>query len=113
MRNRWMVLVISAALATAAAPLAAQGRGPKRYVVTTDRAIVVTREVLVAKGYEVVRIENRGADRIVWYRRGSMGRGRGKGPLVKLVIRRVENRIVFVDVPEVMLMEIDVKLRIP
>jgi hypothetical protein len=96
----------------AAAPLAAQGRGPKHYAVTADRAIVVTREVLVAKGYEVVRIEDRGPDRIVWYRQGNMGRGRGKGRLERLVVRRVENRIVFVDTPDVFLVDIDIRLKL-
>ena len=92
--------------------LAAQGHGPKRYAVTTDRAIVVTRDVLVRQGYEVIRIEDRGADRIIWYRRGNMGRGRGKGPPMKFIVRRVENRIVFVDAPSAILVDIDIRLRL-
>src|SRR2546428_803027 len=40
------------------------------YVVPTDRVIVVTREVLVQRGYVVYRVENRGSNRIVWARRG-------------------------------------------
>jgi hypothetical protein len=63
-------------------------------------------------GYEVVRIEVRGGDRVVYYRRGNMGRGRGKGPMQTLIIRRVDNRIVFVDVPNVVLVDIDVRLRL-
>src|SRR5437773_2285790 len=39
------------------------------YVVPTDRVIVVTREVLVQRGYVVYRVENRGSNRIVWARR--------------------------------------------
>lgn len=99
-----------------AMPLAAQGRGgsgpKKEFAVAPDRAISVTREVLVRQGYEVVRIEVRGNDRIVYYRRGNMGRGKGKGPIVKMVIRRVENRVLFVDVPDVILVDINVKLRL-
>jgi len=40
------------------------------YVVPADRVIVVTREVLVQRGYVVYRVENRGPNRIVWARRG-------------------------------------------
>lgn len=113
MRPKGVLLLALGLLVGGTTALAAQGRGPKKYPVTTDRAIVVTREVLVRQGYEVVRIDTQGADQIVWYRRGSMGRGKGKGPLVKMVIRRAENRIVFVDVPDAILVDIDVRLRIP
>lgn len=108
---KWLWLV-AGLLLLGALPAAAQGQGPKKYAVTTDRAFVVTKEVLVRQGFEVVRIENRGGDRIVWYRRGNMGQGKGKGPLQKLIIRRVENRIVFVDVPDLLLVDIDVRLRL-
>ncbi len=97
----------------AAAPLAAQGRGPKKeFAVAPDRAISVTREVLVRQGFEVVRIEIVGNDRVIYYRRGNMGRGRGKGPLVKMIIRRVQNRIVFVDTPDGILVDINVRLKL-
>ncbi len=61
-------------LAVLAVPATAQGKGPKKYAVTNDRALVVTKEVLVKQGYDVVRVENSGHDIIVWYRRGNMGR---------------------------------------
>ena len=100
-------------LASLVAPLAAQGRGPKKeFVVAPDRAISVTRDVLVRQGYEVVRIDVVGNDRIVYYRRGNMGRGKGKGPIVKMIIRRVENRVLFVDVPDGILVDINLKLRL-
>src|SRR3989454_8118114 len=67
-------------LVISAASVAAQGKGPKKYAVTTDRALVVTKDVLVAQGYEVVRVENSGRDYVVWYRRGNRGGGEGKGP---------------------------------
>ena len=96
-----------------ALPLGAQRRGPKKeFVVAPDRAISVTREVLVRQGFEVVRIEVVGNDQIVWYRRGNMGRGRGKGPLVKMIVRRVQNRIVFVDTPDGILVDINLRLRL-
>ena len=91
---------------------AAQGQGAKRYAVTSDKAFDVTKDVLGKHGYEVVRIVARNGDRVVYYRRGNMGRGQGKGPLRTLVIRRVENRIVFVDVPDVVLIDIDIRLRL-
>ncbi|HEU5259944.1 MAG TPA: hypothetical protein VFU41_00825 [Gemmatimonadales bacterium] len=104
--------LVSALLWAGPLPLAAQGKGPKRYAVTTDHAFVVTKDVLVRQGYEVIRIETAGPDRVVYYRRGNMGKGKGKGPPMKLIIRRVENRVVFVDVPDLVLVDIDVRLRL-
>jgi hypothetical protein len=40
------------------------------YVVPVDRVVVVTREVLVQRGYTVVRVEDDGPNRVVWARRG-------------------------------------------
>ena len=96
------------------ARLSAQGHGPRHYAVTTDRAYVVTHDVLGRHGFEVVRIENDGDDRVIWYRAGNHGRGRGKGPLQKMIIRRVpaERRIVFVDAPSDVLVDIDVRLNL-
>jgi hypothetical protein len=95
-----------------AQPLAAQGKGPKKYAVTTDRALVVSKEVLVKQGYEVVRVENSGRDYVVWYRRGNRGRGKGKGPPVKMVIHRTEDRVVFLSTPSAVLVDIDVRLKL-
>ncbi len=50
---RTYALVI-AALVVCATPLGAQGKGPKKYAVSNDRALIVTKEVLVKQGYEVV-----------------------------------------------------------
>jgi len=96
----------------AATPLAAQGKGPKKYAVSNDRALVVTKEVLVKQGYEVVRVENSGRDYIVWYRRGNRGRGKGKGPPVRMVIHRTEDRVVFLSAPSAVLVDIDVRLKL-
>ena len=112
--KRMVPIVLALAFAASAAlPLQAQGRGHKKeFVVAPDRAISVTREVLVRQGYEVVRIETVGNDRVVYYRRGNMGRGKGKGPVVKMIVRRVENRVVFVDTPDGILVDINVRLRL-
>ena len=85
---------------------------PGEYVVATDRAIVVTRDVLVRHGYQVVRVEDDGDTRVVWYRAGNNGRGKGKGPLEKMVIRQEHDRVVFVDTPPAFLVDIDVRLRL-
>jgi len=107
------VLIVLAVVASAVLPLAAQGRGPKKeFAVPPDRAISVTREVLVHQGFEVVRVEHIGYDRVITYRRGNMGRGKGKGPPMKMIIRRVEDRVVFVNTPQGILLDINVKLQL-
>src|SRR2546422_2842557 len=40
------------------------------YVAPPERVVVVTREVLVSRGYVVYRVERAGPNRIVWARRG-------------------------------------------
>jgi hypothetical protein len=100
-------------LALSAAPAHAQGKGKdKHYTVSTDRAVTVTRNVLVRQGYDVVRIERVGATQVVYYRAGNRGRGRGKGPVEKMIIRTVERRIVFEDTPPAIMVDIDVNLKL-
>lgn len=110
MKRLLAAVIVCSALA--AAPLAAQGRGPRHYAVTTDRAMTVTRQVLVEQGFVVVRVETHDNDQVIYYRRGNMGRGRGQGRLERMVVRRVENRIVFVDTPDVFLVQLDLRLRL-
>src|SRR5439155_7530388 len=96
MRTRLLCVKLGLLLGTAA-PAAAQGRGrgrgPKKYVVTNDRALVVTREVLVRHGYEVVRGEDGGPDVVVCDRRGTGGRGGGRGRRGKLELDRERARL--------------------
>ena len=101
------------ALAVSVAPAHAQGKGKdKHYAVSKDRAVTVTRNVLVRQGYDVVRIERVGTTQVVYYRAGNRGRGRGKGPVQKMVIRTVERRIVFEDTPPAIMVDIDVNLKL-
>src|SRR6266516_707588 len=111
--NALRIVVAIGLLMITATSLSAQGKGkgPKHYAVTTDRALVVTKDVLVKQGYEVVRVENSGRDYVVWYRRGNRGRGKGKGPPMKMVIHRTEDRVVFLSAPSAILVDIDVQLK--
>jgi hypothetical protein len=83
----------------------------KKHVVTADQAIVATRDVLVSHGYEIVRVETVRETRVVYYRRGNMGRGRGKGPVERIVIRPEPDRVIFVSPPPRGLM-IDINVRL-
>ena len=97
----------------------AQGKGhsktppghAKKKLVTADQAILVTRQVLVSNGYEVVRVELVQGTRVIYYRRGNMGRGKGKGPIEKIVIRPEPDRVVFVSQPPRGLM-VDINVRL-
>jgi hypothetical protein len=105
--------LILGALALSAAPAHAQGKGKdKHYTVTTDRAVNVTRTVLVRQGFDVVRIERVGVTQVVYYRVGNHGRGKGKGRLERMVIRTVDRRVVFEDVPPAIMVDIDVNLKL-
>ena len=103
------------ALALSVAPAHAQGKGKgkdKHYAVSNDRAVTVTRNVLVRQGYDVVRVERVGTTQVVYYRAGNRGRGKGKGPVQKMVIRTVERRIVFENTPPAIMVDIDVNLKL-
>ena len=105
--------LVFCALALSAAPAQAQGKGKdKHYAVTSDRAVNVTRTVLVRQGFDVVRIERVGATQVVYYRAGNHGRGKGKGRLERMVIRTVDRRVVFEDVPPAIMVDIDVNLKL-
>ena len=84
---------------------------PKRIkVLTSDEAVDVSRSVLLEHGYELVRVERRGETRIVYYRRGSKGRGHGKGPVMYMVVRPARDRILIERAPGPVLMQINIRL---
>src|SRR3954465_15294128 len=92
----WSGFALVGLLNWGATPAVAQGKSKnKHYAVTSDRAVSVTRTVLVERGYRVLRIERVGATQVVYYRRGNMGRGHGQGPLRRMVIRSLRDRVVF------------------
>lgn len=108
----WSALAVFA-LCASTVPAQAQGKAKyKHYVVSSDKAVSVTRTVLVRQGYTVVRVERLGPTHVVYYRRGNMGRGKGKGPLQRLVIRKVRDRVMFEETEPSVLVDIDVRLRL-
>jgi hypothetical protein len=114
---RYLLLFALAAivLAVSAAPAEAQVKGKdrnKHYVVSSEKAVSVTRAVLVRQGYTIVRVERVGPTHVVYYRRGNMGRGKGKGPVQRMVIRTVRDRVMFEEAEPSVLVDIDVKLKL-
>jgi hypothetical protein len=112
-------LALAAVVVLGAAPAWAQkqkepaGKKDKEpATVTLDVALSATKQVLVKQGFEVVSVETLSDRQIVTYRAGNQGRGKGKGPPVRMVIRRVENRIVLDDAPDELKLEIGVTLGI-
>jgi lipopolysaccharide export system protein LptA len=109
----WSGLTIAAVLVLAAAPAHAQGKSKdKHYRVSSDKALSVTRTVLVEQGYRVVRVERVGATQVIYFRRGNNGRGKGKGPIQRMVIRTVRDRVFFEEAEPSVLVNIDVKLKL-
>ena len=71
--------------------------------VTTSQAVVVTRDVLVANGYQIVNVVPTGATQVIYYRRGNRGNGRGLGPVEKIVVVPSGEIVRFQAVPEPLL----------
>src|SRR4029078_7423690 len=81
----------------AVSPVVAQGRGhatarglppgQAKKQVTPAQAVVVSRDVLVLHGFEGVRVETIRTGQVIYYRRGNNGRGRGLGPVEKMIVR--------------------------
>jgi hypothetical protein len=113
-RRLQAALIALLALGTiAAAPAHAQDKGKaKHYAVSADRAMSVTRTVLERQGFEVVRVVRSEDAQVIYYRAGNHGRGRGKGPVERMVIRTVERRIVFEETPPAILVDIDLNLKL-
>jgi hypothetical protein len=76
-------------------------RGPKK--VSASQALIVTREVLLTNGYQVVNVVPTGATQVIYYRRGNRGNGRGLGPVQKMVIVPAGDIVRFQSVPDPLL----------
>jgi hypothetical protein len=86
------------------------GNKTKVKVIATSDAVIVAREILVKHGYDVVRVDIVDDTRVIYYRVGNRGRGRGNGRLQKIIVRREPERVVFVDAPRAVLVDINVRL---
>src|SRR5688500_11175568 len=86
-------------------PSPASGNKTQVKVISTGDAVIVAREMLVKYGYEVVRVDSVEDRRVIYYRAGNRGRGRGKGRLMKIIVRREPDRVVFVAAPRVVLVD--------
>jgi len=109
--KRWMFLALMGlGLSLAANPLAAQGEGKKAFSVSVDAALDATRATLVQEGYDVVKLEPKDEVLVVHYRRGNMGKGKGKGPMQTMVLRRVRETVVFEEADPALLVKIQLTL---
>jgi hypothetical protein len=107
------VLALSAVLTGLSfSTVAAQEKTKKSFSVTADLALQTTKTVLVAEGYDVVKLESQEELLIVYYRRGNMGKGKGKGPMEKMVIRRNHDVVVIEEVEPMLLLKIEVALKL-
>ena len=108
------------AMSAMVSPALAQGRGhdasrglppgQAKKQVTPAQAVVVTRDVLVMHGFEVVRVETIKTGQVIYYRRGNNGRGRGLGPVEKMIVRPSGSTVVFDAAPPKVLLDIRVRL---
>lgn len=101
-----LCVVLAAITAT---PAAAQ-KAKKAFSVSADLALEATKTALVDDGYDVVRLEPQDDLIIVHYRRGNMGKGKGKGPMERMVIRRQRNTVVIEEAEPTILLKIQVAL---
>jgi hypothetical protein len=107
-------------LSATVSPAFAQGRGhaasrglppgQAKKQVTPAQAVVVSRDVLVKYGFEVVRVETIKSGQVIYYRRGNSGRGRGLGPVEKMIVRPSGSTVVFEAAPKNVLLDIRVRL---
>ncbi len=119
-RALFRTLFIGIALVTVVlTPAHAQDRGrgqnrakKEKDTVSIEIALTATREVLTERGFDVVRIEQEDDFQIVYYRRGNRGRGRGGGPVERLIIRWTPERVEVRDAPDEIRIGIEVKLGI-
>jgi len=84
--------------------------GQAKKQVTPAQAVVVSRDVLVMHGFEVVRVETIRTGQVIYYRRGNNGRGRGLGPVEKMIVRPSGSTVIVESAPKSVLLDIRVRL---
>ena len=115
-----LTLTVLLAVSASASPALAQGRGhggsnklppgQAKKMVTPSQAVVVSRDVLVMHGFEVVRVETIKTGQVIYYRRGNNGRGRGLGPVEKMIVRPSGSTVIVESGPKNVLLDIRVRL---
>ncbi|MEO5567036.1 MAG: hypothetical protein ABIR92_01000 [Gemmatimonadaceae bacterium] len=71
--------------------------------VTSSQAVIVTREVLLSNGYQIVNVIPSGTTQVIYYRRGNRGNGRGLGPVERIHIVPAGDIVRFQSVPDPLL----------
>jgi hypothetical protein len=71
--------------------------------VSTSDAVIVTRDVLISNGYQVVNVVPSGTSQVIYYRRGNRGNGRGLGPVEKIIVVPAGDVVRFTSGPQPLL----------
>ena len=117
MRRIALVAAVPLLLAAVATTAEAQGRGNKgskghphgmppgqaKKRVSSDQAVIVTRDVLVEQGYTIVRVERIDGAQVVYYRRRSE-------PVQRIYVRPANEVVVLEQAPKPVLMQINLRL---
>jgi hypothetical protein len=93
------------------APKAKPAGGKEKHKVTHAEAVDVSRRVLIEQGYSISRVERRGDTQVIYYYRGNNGRGKGRGPLERIVVRPKADRFVFEGAPSSVLKAVTLRLQ--
>lgn len=119
-RVRLLASVAFLLLSAWISPVLAQGKGhgaskglppgQAKKIITPTQAVVVSRDVLVLHGFEVVRVETIKTGQVIYYRRGNNGRGRGLGPVEKMIVRPSGSTVVVESAPKAVMLDIRVRL---
>ena len=95
----------------AAAPAAKKTPpGQAKKQVSPNEAVVLSRELLVKHGFQVVRVETVKGSQIIYYSAGNRGRGKGIGPVQQMILRPAGSIVSFEAVPEKV--RLDIKLQL-
>jgi hypothetical protein len=68
--KRYLLILAAPAVLSVASCAPGYARAEYAYVAPVDHVVVVTRDVLVTRGWTVYRVERSGRNRVIWARRG-------------------------------------------